>query len=57
MGCLRFQIEYRSAPIIDDVGAIADTLQKSTLTIYKALTDLKAANLIEIKRAIGGILV
>ena len=40
-----------------DVDAIADTLQKSTRTIYTALADLKDANLIEIERAIGGILV
>ena len=55
--CLCFNAPVDTDTFTYDVDAIADTLQKSTRTIYKALADLKDANLIEIERAIGGILV
>ena len=55
--CLCFNAPVDTDAFVYDVDAIADTLQKSTRTIYKALADLKAAHLIDIERAIGGILV
>ena len=54
--CLCFNAPADTDAFTYDVDAIADTLQKSTRTIYKALAALKDANLIDIERGIGGIL-